>query len=981
MKSVASKVFTSVFTVLCGWTAFAEWSWSGKSGGIVIDENATVTDADKAVVEALTGIHINDGVTLTFNNQGWLQLSAVLTGDGAISVGKGGAVAFSGNSPDYTGAMVFLESKIYVSHSNALGSGKMKDGTTQRIVRSDGSYHSSARPLSDGLCFADGVTCQPGIAWYGDRSSNTRGGRVVTWFSSNMTDHVTFNGPLYMNKSGNVDYVRLGNYTLNGEWGLGGGFSGGTCALTVHSGCEAYVNGGWNFPQDGYSNNSVESGAKLHLNSKIRRFGSGGVISGSGTVICDQVDVLPPTDNFALGSGTTLDLNDKDQSIALFGIQNHDVQGWKPKRGEAGFATVTSATPATLTVTGTCNQSIASKYPFPVKFRGKASLTKTNSGTFTIGNVYSDTEGTLTVTGGKVKFDWQAGWAGDVVATGPDSAVVFADGATLNKAGTARVLLSDGAKLEVSNGVSLVCTTFKVDDEPLPPGTYTEATEASILGDGEVVVLGTTCVWKGGGDGWSDSANWENGDVPVAGSVVQIPSDTTVEVTDDDLATVAGLVRLQLDAGSRLELRNTAPWTLSAQLLGSGSIGADKAGAITFAGNSADYTGAMAFTNTTVVVTSRHGLGGPTASVLHWTDASSAPTALLFRGNGLTNDVPLQIRGSRNEAGRYFTDSFDDPWVQNGQFEYVGNDNGVEIELGAYTFKGFMCVSTSASVRRIWLTVRENCVCDFSAGRFNLELTRGRITAQAGSTVKIGGNTNWNEFFALTGNGRFVFSGTNPVASGRAACFADKNSVTTIDLNGCTASTGSALYNQNTDGTDGAKGAYAATADDTGYAHFISETPATVVISYGADRIVAAKYSGRASLERKGTGVYTIMNQYSDTTGTLSVTKGTVAFDAGAGWGGDISVADSGVVSFLKNCPQNSSATVYGNAVITGTGKINVAAGVRYNCLTLKVGGVSVPQGTYSISALKATYGDSYFSGSGRIRVGQFMPGVLLLVR
>ena len=32
MKSVASKVFTSVFTVLCGWTAFAEWSWSGKSG-------------------------------------------------------------------------------------------------------------------------------------------------------------------------------------------------------------------------------------------------------------------------------------------------------------------------------------------------------------------------------------------------------------------------------------------------------------------------------------------------------------------------------------------------------------------------------------------------------------------------------------------------------------------------------------------------------------------------------------------------------------------------------------------------------------------------------------------------------------------------------------------------------------------------------------------------------------------------------------
>ena len=978
MKNVASKVVTSVFTVLCGWAAFAEWSWSGKSGDIVIDENATVTDADKAVVEALTGIHINDGVTLTFNNQNWLQLSAVLTGDGAINVGIGGAVAFSGNSPDYTGAMVFLESKIYVSHSNALGSGKMKDGTTQRFVRSDGSYHVSARPLSDGLCFADGVTCQPGIAWYGDRNANQRGKTDhPTWFSSNMTDHVTFNGPLYMNKAGNVDTVRLGNYTLNGEWGHGGGFSGGTCAINVHSGCEAYVNGGWNFPQDGYSNNSVESGAKLHLNSKIRRFGSGGVISGSGTVVCDQVDVLPPTDNFALGSGTTLDLNDNNQSVALFGVQNHIDQGWKPKRGDSGFATVTSATPATLTVTGTCNQAVSSKYPFPVKFRGKVSLTKTNSGTFTIGNVYSDTEGTLTVTGGKVKFDWQSGWAGDIVAAGPDSAVVFADGATLNKAGTARVLLSDGAKLEVSNGVSLVCTMFKVDDEPLPPGTYTEATEASILGDGEVVVLGTTCVWKGGGNGWSDPANWEDGDVPVAGSVVQIPSDTTVEVTDDDLATVSGLARLQLDAGSRLELRNTVPWTLSAQLLGSGAIGADKAGAITFAGNSADYTGAMAFTNTTVVVTSRYGLGGPTASVLHWTDASSAPTALLFRGNGLTNDVPLKIRGSRNEAGRYFTDSFSDPWVQNGQFEYVGNDNGVEIELGAYTFNGFACVTTSGNSRRLMLTVHENCVCDFSAGRFNLDATQGRITAQAGSTVKLGGNTSWAEFFALTGNGRFVFSGTNPVASGRAVCFADPDSVTTIDLNGSNASTGSALYNQWIEGN----GQTAATATDEGYAIVTSATPAKVIIGYGSGRFVAAKYSGVASLTRTGTGVYTIMNQYSDTTGTLSVTKGTVAFDAGAGWGGDISVADSGVVSFLKNCPQNSSATVYGNAVITGTGKINVAAGVRYNCLTLTVGGVSVPQGTYSIGQLKATYGDSYFSGSGRIRVGQFMPGVLLLVR
>jgi len=253
-----------------------------------------------------------------------------------------------------------------------------------------------------------------------------------------------------------------------------------------------------------------------------------------------------------------------------------------------------------------------------------------------------------------------------------------------------------------------------------------------------------------------------------------------------------------------------------------------------------------------------------------------------------------------------------------------------------------------------------------------------RFTIGAGARLLFNANgAKWKNFFSFCGDGTIVCGASNVLCNGVAMCLASTNSVTVLDLDGHNQWPGSVLYHQ----TDSLNGSDNATRDSVGYGIVTSATPATISMSYGATRINALKYTGKASLTRNGSGTYTLVNKYSDTAGTLTVGSGEVKFDWGAGWGGDIAVSGTGKVTFAAKCPENDNGTATGSATVSGTGKLVVASGVRYCCAKLRLGTTDIPRGYYTAAQLNALSSGSWIDGAGKICVGNAKPGFVVILK
>ena len=120
-----------------------------------------------------------------------------------------------------------------------------------------------------------------------------------------------------------------------------------------------------------------------------------------------------------------IDLNGYNQSVsrifpAWTGYETDGGHNWA-----AAYGLVTSATPATLEITGTENTI------FPVKFEGAAGLHMNGTGSFTITNKLSNTTGELKVSKGTVRFVRDAGWTAvtNIVLAGGTLAVDAGAGA------------------------------------------------------------------------------------------------------------------------------------------------------------------------------------------------------------------------------------------------------------------------------------------------------------------------------------------------------------------------------------------------------------------------------------------------------------------------------------------------------------------------------------------------------------------------
>jgi hypothetical protein len=452
-----------------------------------------------------------------------------------------------------------------------------------------------------------------------------------------------------------------------------------------------------------------------------------------------------------------------------------------------------------------------------------------------------------------------------------------------------------------------------------------------------------------------------------------IPEGKTVTVSDADVAVIEAVSAIEIAAGGKLDFANVSvPVTISANISGEGSVRSSAAAGITLSGDNFYHTGSMEFTNTPVYVTSRTGLGNPSRQIVHYGSGTDKGPyyPLRFRGNGLTNDVPLACSGQRNDSARYYTDSLSDPWVQNGYVDYVTSSHTPSIAIGDYVFTDGLR-NTAGSLQFL---VSQGCTCTIKITPLSLRKSNNWSHFQAGADAvvrfEVAGNQ-WTDAFSLNGNGTFLCCVPGVLDATRALCMARASDVTVLNLNG---NSQTCKYIRNSQSPSWSTSKYTATRGSKGYGLVTSATDADVTLTSSVDVPIALKFSGRAGLNHQGTGTNTIVNQFSDTKGTLSVSAGAVKFDWGAGWGGDISVSGNGRVIFAESCPSNKINTATGEVTLSGSAKLELSQGTRYCCAKLTMGETTITSGI----ATAAKY-PGWIEGAGYVHVGHI--GLTISIR
>jgi len=211
-----------------------------------------------------------------------------------------------------------------------------------------------------------------------------------------------------------------------------------------------------------------------------------------------------------------------------------------------------------------------------------------------------------------------------------------------------------------------------------------------------------------------------------------------------------------------------------------------------------------------------------------------------------------------------------------------------------------------------------------------IKLDRGTWTL-AGENTFTGAIAISNGVFRLGAANRF-----NPLVPVAVACATGLHSVATatFDLNG---------FNQSVSQLSGTPALSTLTNILT------SATPATLTVNQSGDTLFAGALAGAASLVKAGAGTLTLSNAFSTTSGSITVSSGTLAVAAAGSLGGASTLA-----------------------IAAGGAKLALASGITVPIFKLILDGVAQSAGTYGATGSGAEYeNDSYFAGGGVLFVQQ----------
>ncbi|MBQ6328087.1 MAG: hypothetical protein IJI35_03650 [Kiritimatiellae bacterium] len=385
---------------------FSLGSASGRT--ISIAGGITAVEASQAVTSSVSA---NIAMTAA-NTAGWtIGANATLRLDGDVSsagsatlpVTGDGSLCLNGDNSSLARPFEFSCASVVVGSKAALGS------TSRTSV-------VGANTLLRFDCLTNDVPIQVTGLVSGKNRPNIAG-----------RDSLVLNGKLSVEASSS--YIDIGKLRIRG--GIEGD---GNINFYVFGGNTAWIEGPPITLTGGVGARFTGHNAVLHLAATGNEYTAFGVcvysvaLGSTATLVCENDQVLNSGKIFTFGRADVaqsgvLDLNGHDQRVRCFGTYAYGMSQVTEKG--SGYGVVTSAVPATVTISGRPYYAYASQCAYygrsatgyfsptnSVAFRGMASLVfeATGSEETCFVNGRSDTTGSLTVNSGRLVFDWGAGW-------------------------------------------------------------------------------------------------------------------------------------------------------------------------------------------------------------------------------------------------------------------------------------------------------------------------------------------------------------------------------------------------------------------------------------------------------------------------------------------------------------------------------------------------------------------------------------------
>lgn len=924
------------------WTG---WPAAGAASRVEIPRGTavTITDADIANVEALDEIACQDDVTILIETTAALDLKAKLSGPVTVTANGVGPLTLSGDNAGIVAPGHFeltdLAGGLTVAHFNALGGADTAtavltqtrgalDGLTfratdgvftnrapLRLVHPAGSANAvtlGAANAGETLVFANGL--EIAVAGSGENYWKARNGVQVIHGTFRMNSHVR------IADGGKARIALLGDTVA--ELGRGGG-----AIIYISNGFTLGGKSVW--AANGLSPDAARSITFAKANCL-----------GADCVLASYVN----------GSATHFDFGGYDQEIGRLRHAN---------AGAADCPQLTSATPATLKAVGTVTATESVRYAFT----GALGYWHDTVQDLTL-TAPSASTGALTVSKGSVTLADAASWAGEAVTVMAGGALACASPDSL-ATGHHALTVERGGALTVASGVTLKVKTATLGGVTLEPSTVYAVEQLQALGTG-VTLAGGGAIQTGAKSITGDWTGW-----PDAGTATeaQVPDGVTAEVTDADLDRLAALETVTCGADSKVVFRTTRKdIRLAAKFTGGASVEVFTDGAtVVLDGDNSGLVspGGFVFSNTTVIVSNRYGLGSVRTAPATFTPAqpfAANQSRLFFDGPAaVTNDCALLFDYGCRVGHR-------DPSVRFVQANDVTQRYGL-----------------SASSRRFAvtndLTLAAGSRMDLGQGGTDL-LGGARFRIEDGATFRAEGSYGAGTCY-IAGDcaGRFVVEQTMQafvferanVCGGIAELrYLDASyGRFAVDLNGHDQAlpclVGNLYWNANQQ-----------TLTVT------SAVPATLTLSgagTSGGRGVAARFLGQVSLAKHGAYTQTVGCAVSTATGTLTVDGGTLAFERGAAWtGGDITVnggeilvrADS--VDGAFGSGRKGSPSLF----LNGAGRLNLpeAGDTPLKVRMVSRDGVLQERGDYSAANC------DWIVGAGTVRVVRGVPkGLIYLIR
>jgi autotransporter-associated beta strand protein len=966
-------------------TAFSGLTFMSGAGAFILGGNGLTLDGNISNLST-SAKTLNLPLTLSgnrmlFGSNAAFTVNGVLSGPGGVNAAVTNTLTLTANNTYEGFTTVSNGCRLTITHPNALG------GTTAG-TRVFGRTGSSLR-ITGGIDVAEPITLV---------------GQILPWISCLVggTGSNVISGPLSMETDCRITVEGGSNNKLVFAGGVQRVSGDRMILCPARPGTIIFANKPIRFGADAMV--QVETAGTSVLAVADNTFNKL-KIANHATVRTDVAGALPPTCTLEIGGSwdadALLDMNGFDQTVGSLTSDGHPTT--------PGYLAVTSALPAKLTV----NQGGNTTYKGDIA--GAVSFIKNGGGTILFSNVVSTTGGELVLNNGTLALAENSGFGFSPSIRVNGGTLDLRSGTALSATAVVRVL--DGAKIKIKAGVTNRIDSLYLDGEQQVAGTWgatgsgaAHINDAVLSGGGVLEVVSGTAlpyvdaVWDGGGTDASASApaNWVGDTLPSFDGYSR-----AVFAAGGNTATFDAPVRfvkMTFDANTNFTV------AAGAGVITNGAGGL-RAGVPTTTSRTYTLAADLVFGDHQVWSLTNNGAGGTTVTVTGALSDGGEAFNLTKRGNGV-----LILSGNNSYSGRTTVQT--NGYVIIRHANALGSTSGsTDLENGSY-----LCIEGGSGItlaEPVTMTgeaalgyqgnLRSNAGTNTLTGK--ITSNGARLRTNNSGCLEVVGGVDGAGLTCTAVAGTYIRFTEKPITTSAFTCHTyggavilavAGNTFTSMEAGGTEfrtdvpnawpptltfqqSSAGSPSSVVNFNGNDQSVGTLRSGFNDPSLRMLYSVAPMTLTVNQSADTVFNGSITGAVSLLKQGAGNLALTNRLITTSGSFTVSNGTLTVSQQAALGPNstnIVVGGTGTLLLSNSVAIADSATVKMPAAGLSTAKISLAQGVDEKVGWLFFGEKMQRVGTYgSTSSPAAVKDDTHFSGTGLLTVLHDTSGTLLKIQ